>query len=263
MSKPIIKIWGPIGIQSYGLFVVIGIILATWLLLRDKRRNAIISEENFNKVLATIILSGIIGGRLLYVLEEPGGIKHFIDIFKIWEGGLSSFGAILSILLVAPLYLKYLQVPIIKFLDLIAIYAPLVYAMARIGCLTAGCCYGVETTLPWSIIYTNASSVAPLCKALHPTQLYSSIASLAIFFIMYFVISKKYKKTGMLICTYLMLAAIERFSVDFLRGDRSYFSTTGLLSTLSTSQYISLLIIAISLITIILIQVIGKNKKNL
>ena len=262
MSKPLINICGPIGIQSYGLFVVIGILLATWLLLKNPKTRSIISEENFNKVLVAIIISGILGGRLLYALEEPLEIKSFLDIFKIWEGGLSSLGSVLAILITVPIYLRHLKVPIVQFLDLIAIYAPLVYSTARIGCFFAGCCYGLPSNLPWAVIYTDQASSAPLCQALHPTQLYSSLASVIIFCLMYFVFSKIFKKTGMLICSYLALAALERFSVDFLRGDQSFFSSSGVLSKFSTSQYISLLIIVITLITMVLIQVIGESKKN-
>jgi len=261
MSKTVIHIWGPLGIQSYGLFVVIGILVATWLFLKNPKTKSVISKETFNKVLIATIVSGIVGGRLLYIFEDPQNLQSLIDIFKVWHGGLSSLGAIAAILLIVPLYLKKLKVPIIPFLDLIAIYAPLIYAIARIGCFFAGCCYGTQVNLPWAVTYTDITSSAPLGITLHPAQLYSSIASFCIFLLLYFVLSKKLQKPGQLLFAYLMLASLERFSIDLVRGDRTFFSSHGLLSKLSTSGWISLLIFFISLITLAVIP-FKKTKSN-
>jgi len=262
MSKTILPICGSIGIQSYGFFVVLGILAAYWLILRDPRIKKVISADKFKNVILAAILSGVIGGRLLYIVEEPSSIKSFFDIFKIWEGGMSSLGSILAILLVLPLYLRKINVNIVRFFDVLGVYAPLTYAIARIGCFFAGCCFGSKTNLPWAVIYKHSDSVAPLCQYLHPAQLYSSAASFMIFLLMYFVISKKLLKTGQLICSYLLLAGVERFCIDFVRGDKTYFSTYGMLSKLSTSQWISLLIVLASLVTLLLITFLGRKNKN-
>jgi len=262
MSKTILPICGSIGIQSYGFFVVLGILAAYWLLTKNPKTKKIISADQFKNAILIAIVSGVIGGRLLYIAEEPSSIKSFFDIFKIWEGGMSSLGAILGVLIVAPLYLRKIHVNVIKFFDLLAIYAPLTYAIARIGCFFAGCCFGTKTNVPWAIIYRNEKAVAPLCQYLHPAQLYSSAASFLIFLLMYFVISKKLHKTGQLICSYLCLASIERFCIDFVRGDKTYFSSYGILSKLSTSQWISLLIGSASLVTLLSISMFDKANKN-
>jgi len=260
MSKEILHIWGPFSIQSYGLFVVIGLVISICLFLKDPKRKNIISYDNFSKVIVLTVFSAIIGGRILYLIEDFSAISNFWDIFKLWEGGLSSIGSIVAILTVLPIYLKKLKVPFIQFLDLAAIYAPLLESSARIGCFLAGCCYGKETLLPWAVVYTDPTSVAPLHQALHPTQIYSSIAALAIFFLMKFVFAKKLKRSGQLIFSYLMLTSIARFSIDFLRGDQTFFTKTGIISLLSTSQWLSLLICAISFTTIVTIQNVSKNR---
>ena len=64
--------------------------------------------------------------------------------------------------------------------------------------------------------------------ALHTTQLYSSLLLFIIFLSMYFVFQKIVKKPGQLICIYLILASMERFAVDFWRGDRIFFNQNSL-----------------------------------
>jgi len=259
MGKEILHIWGPFSIQSYGLFIAIGIFIATWLFMRDIRRKQIISSDQFSKVMSWAIFTALIGGRLLYIFEDRNTINSFWDIFKVWQGGLSSLGSILGILLVIPAYLHYSKIPIIGFLDLAAVYAPIIEAFARFGCFFAGCCYGIETTLPWGVMYTNPSCVAPLNTPLHPTQIYSSIAAFLIFLLMKSICSKILKKPGQLLCAYLVLTSLARFSIDFLRGDRTFFQATGILSYFSSSQFISLGICFVSIGTIFIMQVVGKN----
>jgi len=259
MSKELLHIWGPFSIQSYGLFVVIGLAISIWLFLKDPKQKQIISYDNFSKVIVVTIFSAIAGGRILYLIEDYGSIASFWDIFKLWEGGLSSIGSILAILIVIPIYLRRLDVPFMPFLDLAAIYAPLLEASARIGCFFAGCCYGKPTNLPWAVVYTDPATVAPLHTAIHPTQIYSSLVALLIFFLMKFVFSKKLKKSAQLAFSYLMLTSIARFSIDFLRGDQTFFTKTGIFSLLSTSQWLSLLLCAISCISIVSIQTFAKK----
>jgi len=261
IGKTLFHIWGPFSIQSYGFFIVMGIVISTWLLLKNPRRHTIISTEQFNHTLIVSIVSGIIGGRILYLLEEPP--LNFIDSLKIWEGGLSSLGSILGILIVLPIYLKYIKVPIFKFFDLLAIYTPLMQSIARLGCFFAGCCHGMSTTVPWAVIYKDTNSIAPLHKAIHPTQLYSSIALLITFLLMFFIFSNILKKPGQLISTYLIIGSIERFSIDFLRGDRSFLAKQGILSLFSVHQWISILIIILGFLALLTIQKFSKKYKYL
>lgn len=130
--------------------------------------------------------------------------------------------------------------------DLLAIYAPLAQSIARIGCFVAGCCYGAPSTLAWAV----QPAGAPFCMRLHPTQLYSSISLLLIFLFMRFVATQLCSKPGQLVTLYLILASMERFTVDFWRGDRVFFKYAPL-SILSVHQWIALGIAVIALITFI------------
>ncbi len=65
-------------------------------------------------------------------------------------------------------------------LDLIALAAPIPMAMAKVGCLFAGCCYGTPCAQPWAIVYPVGHPVAPGGITLHPAQLYDVLVLLAL-----------------------------------------------------------------------------------
>jgi len=239
MSRELVHIYGPISIQTFGLIVTIGLLVFTWLIRRRIKHKKLMTEEQFSHVLFVGILSGIVGGRLLYVAQEYHTMTSFWQVFSFWEGGFSILGTILSILIAETLYLRTIRVSVLQVFDIAALYAPLFQSIARTGCFFAGCCYGIPSTLPWAIQYTDAETIAPVCTQLHPTQLYSSTTLFFIFLFM-LLIGKTYcKKNGQLITLYLMLASAERFTVDFWRGDRAFFKHA-LLRFLSIHQWIAL-----------------------
>jgi len=166
------------------------------------------------------IIAGIIGGRILVIISESHLYHSWLDWFALWQGGFSILGTILGVIIILPFYLKKINVPILPFADLVALYAPLCQSIARLGCLVAGCCYGKVTNNFYAIIYTNQQTLAPYNIPLHPTQLYSSLLLFIIFIFLYFIGQRITKKTGQLFILYLFLACLERFFMDFLRADR-------------------------------------------
>jgi phosphatidylglycerol:prolipoprotein diacylglycerol transferase len=115
-------------------------------------------------------------------------------------------------------------------------------AIGRLGCLSAGCCYGKPTQLPWGITFTEPYSAenvgVPLNVPLHPTQIYESIGAFLLFLYLMWRLKQKHF-TGQIILEYLGLYAIFRFVIEFYRGDEDRgFMLHGLLST---SQFIGIL----------------------
>lgn len=234
--RQLFSLYGPLGIQSFGLFIVIGILLFTFLFLRDPRRKKLISTEQYYNLLSSAIVIGFIGGRLLYITTS-GNYKPFWHIFAFWQGGYSLLGGILALILVVPWTLKKMHIPILPLLDVGCVYAPLLQSISRIGCFFAGCCYGLPTTAAWAIASDYCSH-----ESLHPTQLYSAGLLFLIFIFLYFFGQKLFKKTGQITCVYLVLMSIERFLVDFWRGDQEFSFLSNLLSV---SQIIALVIMVI------------------
>lgn len=218
MYPRLLHLYGPFYINAYGTMIALGIALFTYLINNDVRRKKLITSEHFYWMMIIGIISGIIGGRMLYMLLEWQHNSLF-DIFALWNGGFAVLGSLICILGVAPWYLRKHAIPLLPFLDLIAIYAPLLQSISRLGCFFAGCCYGRPTHLPWAIIYTDQASIAPLGIKLHPSQLYSALLLLGIFALLYYVIQHMFQKSGQLLCCYIFLMATERYITDFFRWD--------------------------------------------
>jgi len=219
-SPELIHLYGPFGIQSYGIFIVLGIIISIALARYNKRFSQLNLENSYIDIIMVSVLAGCLGGRFLEVISEPILYPNWYDWFAIWEGGFSILGSIIGIITIVPFYLYRINVPIIPVFDLISIYAPLCQSIARLGCFTAGCCYGVATKSICSVIYTNPNTLALYGIPVHPTQLYSSITLFLIFIFMYFIGQRICKNNGELFSLYLTLAALERFVVDFWRANR-------------------------------------------
>lgn len=237
--RQLISLYGPFAIQSFGLFIVLGIIIFTILFLGDPRRKKLINAEQYYNGLSGAIIAGFIGGRLLYMSTNWETFGSIWNIFAFWQGGYSLLGGILALLIFVPWYLKKQLIPILPLVDLVSLYAPFLQAISRIGCFFAGCCYGIQT-ISWLGI---THSMCP-GKLLHPTQLYSAGFLFGIFLFLYLFAQHHFKKAGQLFCVYLILMSAERFIIDFWRADREFVS---LISTLSLAQLIALLLLALGM----------------
>ncbi len=115
------------------------------------------------------------------------------------------------------------RIPHVPFLDMLDIAAPpamLYLAIARLGCLAAGCCFGAPAPgLPWAITFTNPNSLAHYLNVpLHPTQLYETFSALVILGIV-LGLRRRAQWRGNLMWLALLLYAAVRFVIEFYRGD--------------------------------------------
>lgn len=123
------------------------------------------------------------------------------------------------------------------------------HVVGRFGCLLAGCCYGRPTDVSWAITFTNpianANVGTPLNLPLHPTQLYDAGAELLILAILLLTERRGKAFAGRTFWLYIGLYAISRFIIEFFRGDLQRGVVFG---EISTSQFVSLLLVPISLL---------------
>lgn len=257
MYSELIHIYGPFSIHSFGLFIIVGLGIFTWLTLKHPMRKKIISSERFIEVIGIGTLISIITARVLYIAMDWHAFSTWTEMIALWEGGFSLLGAAIGIVLLLPFYLKKIKVPILPFFDLLALHAPLLQAIARLGCFAAGCCYGSISSLPWAIQYHDPASSAPLCIPLHPAQIYSSLILLIIFLCMYCFLQRMLVIPGRITCIYLMFMSGERFIIDFFRGDREYLS---ILPFFSVHQYLALGILFCSSVLLLCIQINHTHK---
>jgi len=259
MRRELLHIYGPFSIHSFGLFIVIGLFVFVKLIEKHPLYRRLGLEDKFLKLLVTGVLAALVGGRVLSIISYPEAFESIWQMISPWEPGYSILGTIIAVALVVPYCLKRLGVPILPFLDLVALYAPLLQSISRIGCFFAGCCHGASTTAPWGVTYTDPQSSAPLHVRLHPSQLYSSLVLFGIFLLLFFVVQRRVRRPGQLAAAYLMLVSLERFAVDFFRGDRVEVSWIAG-GFFSIDQLVALLVCAASIIFFIGTLFFGTDK---
>jgi len=231
--------------------IAVGFLVFSWLLFRNPQRKNIIPDDVFLNTIFVGLVAGIAGGRLFYVLQHWDLFaENPLDIFLPWIGGLVLLGSITLVAISIPVFLWWKRVAILPTLDIAALYAPLFESIARFGCFFAGCCHGCAAPawMPWAVTFTNEFGVAPLNVPLHPSQVYTSIAMLIVFGLM-FVLKRYFKKAGQLAFSYLVFENTVRFTIDFWRGDQETFiSFFGDFVRLSSSQVLSFKGFVVSLI---------------
>ncbi|MDD4879494.1 MAG: prolipoprotein diacylglyceryl transferase [Candidatus Omnitrophica bacterium] len=230
---PVLFKIGPYPVYSYGAMLALAFLACSFL---AKRRAAAIGMDG-DKVLdlmITLIVSGVIGGRLMFVLLDLDYFRSRpLDIFKLWEGGLVWYGGFILAVIGGAVFLRIRKMPLLKTADLMMPYVALGQAIGRIGCFLNGCCYGKATTLPIGMVFN------PEQGAVLPTQLFESAAM----FIVYLILRKRAPSNGRTLFLYLMLYSAFRFSIEFLRGD-NMLTVMGL----TFSQAVSIVIFATAVI---------------
>lgn len=264
MIPYLFQIYGPLYVNCYGLAILIGILVFISLAARDKPLSKITTKNQLIDIVTIGTILGIIGGAILWGITNWDKLDSWLDIFEFWRGGFSILGTIITVSIVIPFYLRWKKIPILGFLDRIVIYIPLTQAIARVGCFFAGCCHGAVTSSCIGVIYSHPDSAAPLGIKIHPTQLYSSFLLFLIFLFMYFYAQNRFKKPGQLMSLYLILAALERFIVDFWRDDQEFYIFQKA-EILSINQFIALIMGLVGLTLFIYYSFyrdkFGKNKK--
>lgn len=253
MFPHLLHIYGPLWIQSYGVMIAIGFICFLYITYNLERRKKIISDELYVNTVYLGLIAGIVGGRVLTIINSPEAFKEcWYEVFFPWVGGLTVLGAILGVIFTVTLYLMYYRIPILPMLDIAAVYAPMMQGFGRIGCFLSGCCYGIPAGSDywWSVTFTNPACQAPLNIPLHPAQLYTMVGSFTVFLILLAASRWLYKRPGTLTTLYLVLENGNRFATDFWRSDRGELQTYNFMSwniALSTMQWWSLVIGLLSL----------------
>ncbi|MBT3386954.1 MAG: prolipoprotein diacylglyceryl transferase [Desulfobacula sp.] len=244
---PVLINIGSFNLYTYGLFVALGFITAIWVSQKNAAPHGI-SAQAITDIFFVILVSAIIGARLLYIGINFDVYKdNWIDGFKIWNGGLVFFGGFFGAVAASFIYIKIKKFNTWETVDILVPGIALGHAVGRLGCFFAGCSYGKVCDLPFAVKFTNPESLAPLDVYLHPTQIYSVLSNFILFFIL-MGIQKKKKFNGMVFLSYIMLYSLFRSIIEFFRGD---FRGNFIFDFISMSQGIAGMVFLISLILII------------
>ena len=244
-----------IEIRWYSLAYIIGILLG-WILSKRFFISNVELKKKFDDFLTFVILGIIIGGRLGYViLYNPNYyLDNLIDIFKIWEGGMSFHGGLIGVVLASIYFAKKNNQNFFIYLDVVSIVAPIGIFFGRIANFINSELYGSETNLPWAVQFIKIDNLYR-----HPTQLYEAIfEGLILFLILIYLRNKGLMKiTGLMSGIFLICYSIFRFMIEFLRVPDEQIGY--LLFNLTMGQIISCIFF---LIGIYLTIVRYENKKE-
>ena len=155
-----------IEIRWYSLAYIIGILVG-WLLSKKIFIKDPLLKEKFDDYITYIIIGIIIGGRLGYViLYNPSYyFNNLIDIFKIWQGGMSFHGGLIGIIAVSVWFAKKNDQNSFIYLDVISMVAPIGIFFGRIANFINSELYGTETNLPWAVKFIQIDNLYR-----HPSQ---------------------------------------------------------------------------------------------
>ena len=247
---PILLKLGKLSLHTYGFFVAMGFLAGILLAKREAKRLG----EDPDRIMDLsfyVMVSAILGSRLFYIVTNPEiYLSDPLEIFKLWNGGLVFYGGFIAALIVGLIYLKIKKMPLWRTTDIAAPSLAAGQFLGRLGCFSAGCCYGKACDLPWAVTFTNPESLAPLGIPIHPTQLYHAISNLSIFAFLWFFRSRK-KYNGQLFWLYILLYAITRSFIEIFRGD---FRGEPVLGVLSVAQAIGIIMATVAVIMMIILR---------
>lgn len=192
-----------------------------------------------------LMVGAFIGARLFHIiLEYPEFyLNRPFEVFKFWNGGFVYYGGLLGGLLSSYLFVKFKHQIFTRWLDHAAPVMAFGYALGRIGCLLAGCCYGKACNLPWAVTF-GPGIEAPAGIPLHPTQIYSFLIEMCVLGLLIYCERHRakialLKNNGALFYLWLILHGTGRIIVEQYRAD---YRGPELLN-ISPSTYISLAVI--------------------
>ena len=204
-----------IEIRWYSLAYVMGISLGWYLNKKIFIENTEIKEK-FDDYITYLIVGVIIGGRIGYILfyNPTYYSNNLIDVFKIWQGGMSFHGGLLGIIIASIVYARKNNQNPFCYLDLVSIVAPVGIFFGRIANFINSELYGIETNLPWAVKFIQVDNILR-----HPSQLYEAIFEGAILFIIliYFRNKGMLKTPGLISGFFLIFYSLFRFIIEFLR----------------------------------------------
>ncbi|MEO0205793.1 MAG: prolipoprotein diacylglyceryl transferase [candidate division WOR-3 bacterium] len=242
--RPLLIKFDGFGIPSYGTMLVISFIVALFLVKKEAKKYNI-SPVVIENLAFWLMIGVIIGGRILYVIFHPHEFRDIISIFQIWNGGMMFFGGFIGALIAGIIYVKRQKLSVSLLSDIISPSIALGEFFTRIGCFLNGCCFGIPTALPWGVHFPNGSFAdsAGLDCSIHPTQLYSSLFGLFLFFFLQRMLHRKHTQ-GEIFAYFLIFYAGFRFGVDFIR----YYENS---ANFLINQIISLVIVLAGIVLLI------------
>lgn len=237
-------------LHTYGVMMVLALLSGLYLASRLAPRAGLSRDMVWNLGIYMAV-AGVLGGKLFliasewrYYAEYP---RQILSLTTFQAAGFF-YGGLLLAIAVAVFYLWRTKESFAALADACSPGVALGLVLARLGCFSAGCCWGKPADVAWAVTFTDPYSErivgVPLGIPLHPTQLYESAVSAGIFLVL-LLLWRRRAFPGQIFAAFLLLYSAARFLLEYLRDDpRGPFFFGG---ALSTPQLLSLILFAVGL----------------
>ncbi|MCJ7821621.1 MAG: prolipoprotein diacylglyceryl transferase [Armatimonadetes bacterium] len=248
---------GPVDVHSYGTLLMVGFLSAILLSRRQARRMGLSADLPLD-LGVWVLVAAVVSARVTFVALNWGYYSpRPAEVLYIWrQSGLSFHGGLLGGVVAGLLFSWRRGLSFWTVADMVAPGIALGYAIARIGCLLNGCCYGVPTELPWGMTFPLYPDSQITTDPSHPTQIYAALGSLAILALLLWA-RNRLTVPGRLFLLYLMLYSVLRSGIELLRkgatADIAFDSVT-------QAQVASAVIFTVALLAFILLARTGRNR---
>ncbi len=232
---PVIFAIGPLEVRWYGLVYALGFLLAGWWLGKNKDKLGLETEENWDLVFY-LLVGGIIGARLFEIFWEPSYyLGNLLNIFKIWQGGMSFHGGFVGGTLGAWLFCKKKKVYFAKIVDVLSLPFILALAIGRIANFINSELVGRAWSGAWCVDFGDS-----VCR--HPSTLYAAAKRFIVFGWLAYLYNLNKFKSGFIFWNFVFWEGLGRVIVDFYRFEKVYYFG------LTMGQLLSLVMVIVSLI---------------
>jgi phosphatidylglycerol:prolipoprotein diacylglycerol transferase len=242
-------------VYSYGLLLALAYLLGLQMALVRARHRGLDSTRIMDLGI-WIIISALIGAKLmLLIVDWDYFSRNPRELLSLAQSGGVFYGGLILALIVALWYMWRHRMQVWVVCDVFAPGIALGHVIGGVGCFLAGCCYGRPTDVPWAVRFTDPFAAAnvgtPLHIDLHPTQLYEAGAELLILGLLLGTERMGRPFPGRTFWSYMFVYGVSRFIIEMYRGDpRGFVFGTNL----STSQFISVILVPLSLIMLFVLS---------
>lgn len=262
-------------------FVVFGRVITTYFLLSlvgafvagvfacGVARKRGLDDNNVIIVLLFAAIGAILGGHILYGITNINlmpeifnshNLAEFIKNLQAVFGGAVFYGGLIGGIVAAYITMRVMKLELKPYADVLSLAIPLFHSFARAGCFFGGCCYGIESKFG---ITVSGNTLVPSINDVSrfPVQLLEAMLNSILFVVLYMIYKRSIfaeKIQGKLILIYLVSYSFIRFFDEFLRGDE----IRGFVLGISTSQFISILILVTSIVALIVLHTNNGRKRD-
>jgi phosphatidylglycerol:prolipoprotein diacylglycerol transferase len=239
----------PFGVPlyAYGFMLTVSVLVGRWLAIRLAER-AGIDAKLADRCAVWTLLGAIVGARLLFVVTNLDQFDNVFEVFAWWKGGVVAYGGFLGGLAGAIVFCRMHGLSLLAWADCVAPSLCVGLAITRVGCFLGGCDFGRDWNGPWAVRFP-AGSPASVQQAqlgllpsgavpslpVHPTQLYESLAGIALLLLVVAVLRRRLL-AGHALATFALGYAVLRYLIEIVRADAG----RGVVGPWSTSQFIAI-----------------------